>query len=72
MICINNKHIFKLESLKQNFLVHEEIQMWHLCLTTSVLERFTLNQHVTTVHKGNKPLKCEVCHYKSSRKGHLK
>ena len=69
---INNKHIFELKPLKQNLSAHEEIQMGHLWLTTSVLKRFTLNQHVATVHKGITPLKCEVCDYRSSRKDHLK
>ena len=30
-----------------------------------------MNIHVTSVHKGEKPFKCDICDYSCSRKGNL-
>jgi hypothetical protein len=44
--------------------------MWILWL--QILSKCDWKRHVETVHEWNKPLKCEVCNHRLSRKGDLK
>ena len=35
-------------------------------------QKYDLNQHISSIHEGKKPLKCEICKYKCAKKESLK
>ena len=67
---------FQLRMTSINLLLQfmEDIRLPFKCLVCerSFSNKSDLNQHVATVHEGNKPFKCKVCEHSFSKKSSLK